>query len=71
MIRIWMILNRFTNVKLIFYMLVDSVMLTGYKRRNSEVQDCSARTVDGVHTTKNMGCVVNVCTHKQLMGGTV
>ena len=56
--------------KSIFYMLIDNVMLTERKRRNSEVRKCSARTVYGVHTTKNMGCVVNVCTHKQLMGGT-
>ena len=50
-------------------MLIDNVMLTERKRRNSEVQKYSARTVDCVHTTKNMGCAVNVCTHKQLMGG--
>ena len=56
--------------KSIFYMLIDNVMLTECKRWNSEVQKCSARIVDGVHTTKNMGCVVNVCTHKQLMDGT-
>ena len=52
------------------YMLIDNVMLTERKRQNSEVRKCSARSVDGVHTTKNTGCVVNVCTHKQLMGGT-
>ena len=56
--------------KSIFYMLIDNIMLMERKRRNSEVWKCSARTVGGVHTTKNMGCVVNVCTHKQLMGGT-
>ena len=50
-------------------MLIDNVMLTEHKRRNSELRKCSARTVDGVHTTKNIRCVVNVCTHKQLMGG--
>ena len=50
-------------------MLIDNVMLTERKRRNSEVRKCSARVI-AVHTTKNMGCVVNVCTHKQLMGGT-
>ena len=50
-------------------MLIDNVTLTERKRWNSEVQKCSARTVDGMHTTKNMECVVNVCTHKQLMGG--
>ena len=49
--------------KSIFYM-------TECKRRNSEVRKCSVRTVDSVHTTKNMGCVVNVCTCKELMGGT-
>ena len=46
-------------------MLIDNVMLMERKRRKY-----SARTVDSVHTTKNMGCVVNVYTHKQLMGGT-
>ena len=50
-------------------MLID-VMLTERKMRNLEVRKYRARTVDGVHTTENMGCVVNVCTHKQLMGGT-
>ena len=57
--------------KSIFYKLTDSVMLTKRKRWNLEVRKCSAWTVDGVHTTKNMGCVVNVCTLKQLIGGTV
>ena len=44
--------------KSIFYLLIYSVMLTECKRRNSD-------------TTKNMGCVVNVCTQKQLMDGIV
>ena len=44
-------------------------MLMERKRQNSEVKKCNAPTVDGVHTTKNMGCVVNVCTHRQRMGG--
>ena len=57
--------------KSIFYMLIDNVMLTERKRRNPEVWKCSARTVDGMHTTKNMGWVLNICTHKQVMGGTV
>ena len=51
-------------------MLIDKVMLTERKRQNSEVRKCNAQTVAGVHTTKNMGCVMNVCTHKQLMGET-
>ena len=49
--------------KSIFYMLINNVMLAG-------VRECSVRTVDGVHKKKTMGCVVNVCTHKQFMGGT-
>ena len=50
--------------KSILYTLIDNVMLTEHKRWNPEMQKCSARTVDGVHTTKNMGCVLNVCTQK-------
>ena len=41
--------------KSIFNMLIDNVMLT-------ECKSCAAWAVDSVHTTKNMGCVVNVCT---------
>ena len=51
-------------------MLIDNVMLMEHKAQNSEVRKCGAQTINGVHTTKNMGCVLNVCTHKQLMGRT-
>ena len=40
-----------------------------YRMQEAELGS-AARAVDSVHATKNMGCVVNVCTHKQLMGGT-
>ena len=43
--------------KSIFYMLIDNVILTERKKRNSEVQKCSARTVDGMVLCK-AGCLL-------------